>query len=693
MPRPSRDLLWLLGRAAAMAFAAAFVLDVAELALGWNMRGEPYVPQPDRSWFGDYVSRCSVPLAANSISVVAVIAFLLLLAQSLGVQGAVWLLPFRKEDETSLATLWEESDRGDDAQLPRWPFVWLSLFWWWAAAEVARSLTWPWGYWPFAMLLHVLHLPVAFLGALLCYRLVARACGEELQKRNLASLSQWPAARGTATPPQDDPGPRTTPPSPPSTVASTQQPPAGVADVLPAGTTCPGCRIATRDKRCRSCGVAREAGSYRIESVLASNVWRRTYRAAGSDGVPVVLKELAFATVPDASTLDAFDRQAKSLSRLRHRGIPPLRAAFAEGSGTARRLYLVYAWVEGTSLEAEMAQRTISEEETLGIVEQLLEILSYLQERVPPVIHRDVKPSNVILRADGTVALIDFGAVREIERTLHSATLTGTVGYMPPEQMAGQVDPTTDLHAVGATALHVLSGRPPWELMDGPEVRVPALAVRPQVRRFLQRLVQPRRALRFRSAREAVATLQKARNPPGRLHLQLTAAIAAVAVCVVVARWSRASARSPAPAAAPAVLASIGSAPSRSAPARKKRLKQSPRSSDTTECCSGLWEAAKKANHDWIYGGRPEARAIDDRYSSAGRRCEELRYKEGSDYVVNEVLEIIDGLEVPAECRGLQVAPICMPGERQDCDGKDGCTGFQVCDKRGFDFGECQCGQ
>jgi serine/threonine protein kinase len=82
--------------------------------------------------------------------------------------------------------------------------------------------------------------------------------------------------------------------------------------------------------------------------------------------------------------------------------------------------------------------------------------------QTPPVLHRDLKPANVVLRPDGTLALVDFGSVRTLstDRT-HGSTLVGTFGYMPPEQLGGTVDRTSDLYALGATLLHDLTGRDP----------------------------------------------------------------------------------------------------------------------------------------------------------------------------------------------------------------------------------------
>ena len=86
------------------------------------------------------------------------------------------------------------------------------------------------------------------------------------------------------------------------------------------------------------------------------------------------------------------------------------------------------------------------------------------------VIHRDIKPANLIRRADGTIALVDFGAAH-VQGTTAGSTSIGTFGYMPIEQLAGIVDATTDVYALGASLLHLLTRREPWRLAQNKTMR------------------------------------------------------------------------------------------------------------------------------------------------------------------------------------------------------------------------------
>ncbi|TMA21595.1 MAG: serine/threonine protein kinase, partial [Deltaproteobacteria bacterium] len=312
---------------------------------------------------------------------------------------------------------------------------------------------------------------------------------------------------------------RTSPPRPPPAA------PALVEKAAPA--VCVICRAALTGRRCEACGAPALAGPFRVLQGLGGSGARRTYLAESPDGARVVLKELSVATVPDAQALEAFTREARTLRELKHPRLPAYVDAFREEDGPRARLYLAYRYLDGVSLNEEMEDRRYTEDEVLDLVEEVLEILRHLHGLQPPLIHRDLMPSNLVRRGDGSIAMIDFGVARDLDRTVHSGTLVGTVGYMPPEQLAGQVDLTCDLYALGATALHLLTRVPPWEFMDGPELRLPRLATAPVARALLRRMVAPRRAQRFSSAREALAALRRLRSGGLRLPGRSVAAAGA----------------------------------------------------------------------------------------------------------------------------------------------------------------------
>ncbi|MBS1151250.1 MAG: serine/threonine protein kinase, partial [Myxococcaceae bacterium] len=278
--------------------------------------------------------------------------------------------------------------------------------------------------------------------------------------------------------------------------------------------TCIGCNAAVDQPRCEHCGIAVAPGGWNIVRQIATGPHSRVFLAE-KNGEQAALKELLFALVPDAALLEGFEREARLLAQLSHPAIPRLVESFTEGKGVHTRLYLAQQFVRGKSLLQQLEHHRFDEAEAKRLARSLLEILEYLHGLSPRVIHRDLKPANVMRREDGSLALVDFGAARDLVRGVtHGSTLVGTFGYMPPEQMGGTVDLTSDLYALGATLLHLLSRKPPDELLKpGLELAFDeAVNVSPPFRGWLQQLVERERSARFQTAtaaREALDALDR----------------------------------------------------------------------------------------------------------------------------------------------------------------------------------------
>lgn len=279
-------------------------------------------------------------------------------------------------------------------------------------------------------------------------------------------------------------------------------------------TFCPGCDRVVRDPRCDYCGVAVAPGGYVVERVLVQTAHGRVYVARDARGEAVALKELVFMQVPDLQTLTGFEREAKLLAQLDHPGIPRCIGSFVEGEGVHTRLYLAQEYVPGESLSERLTKHRFDERELVRIAEEVLEILAYLQSVTPPIFHRDVKPANLVMREDGAILLVDFGAARDLGAT-GGASLVGTFGYIPQEQLVGIVDATSDLFGLGATIVHLATRRPPWAQSDRARLLENAtLSV--SFARFVRRLVAEDRAARFANAIEARAALANRRASPRR---------------------------------------------------------------------------------------------------------------------------------------------------------------------------------
>ncbi|MEA5419551.1 serine/threonine-protein kinase [Spirulina sp. CCNP1310] len=212
----------------------------------------------------------------------------------------------------------------------------------------------------------------------------------------------------------------------------------------------------------------RIADRYQVVTVLGQGSMGTTYAAVDEQTRQrVAIKVVSLRQVSEWKVLDLFEREARVLATLQHPGIPQYVDYFQLDTPDDRRFYLVQELVEGESLEKLRSQGwQPTEEEVKAIAFQVLEILTYLHGLTPPVIHRDLKPDNLIRDPNGRIVLVDFGAVQDIYRTTlsHSGTFVGTVGYMPPEQFRGQAQLASDLYSLGATLVFLLCGQSPAEL-------------------------------------------------------------------------------------------------------------------------------------------------------------------------------------------------------------------------------------
>jgi serine/threonine protein kinase len=242
--------------------------------------------------------------------------------------------------------------------------------------------------------------------------------------------------------------------------------------------------------------AGRILGRYEVVRVLGTGSSARTLLCQDAEShLQVAVKELHFAHAESWKHLELFEREASVLSRLDHPGLPKIHEFFPVGDD-ATTLYIVQDFIEGVSLKERMESGPmLGRREVADLALGMLDILEYLHGRVPPVLHRDIKPSNILLRPDGTPVLVDFGGVLFGWRPPGAAgtTVVGTFGYMPPEQLVGQAGPTSDLYALGATLLHVVTGTPPADFpFDSGRLEVPAdLPVDAPLAALIEALLRP----------------------------------------------------------------------------------------------------------------------------------------------------------------------------------------------------------
>jgi serine/threonine protein kinase, bacterial len=201
---------------------------------------------------------------------------------------------------------------------------------------------------------------------------------------------------------------------------------------------------------------------YRIVRTLGSGSFGAVYLGADlrEKGSYWAVKEVLCGgiIVDRREFLETFRHEARMLSALSHAGIPRIVDYFITGG----RGYLVMERIEGLTLEEiyQNNKKPLLEKEVLPWALQICTTLVYLHGHTPPIIYRDLKPSNVMLTLEGRVVLIDFGIARFYYPGRESdAEPMGTPGYSPPEQYKkDQTVPASDIYALGTTLYFLLTG-------------------------------------------------------------------------------------------------------------------------------------------------------------------------------------------------------------------------------------------
>ena len=203
-------------------------------------------------------------------------------------------------------------------------------------------------------------------------------------------------------------------------------------------------------------------GRYAVRGVLGEGAQGTTFDARDErENRSVAIKRFDVRGARSWKDVELAEREARVLATIDHPLVPHYFEHFEE----ADALFLVMEKVEGETLEAmRMRSGPIAEDEVRRFLTCADRALSYLHGRSSPVIHRDVKPRNVVRRPDGSYVFVDFGAVSEMMARRGSSTVVGTIGYMAPEQLQGRAMPASDVYAVGATALAALTGKDPETL-------------------------------------------------------------------------------------------------------------------------------------------------------------------------------------------------------------------------------------
>jgi serine/threonine protein kinase len=254
---------------------------------------------------------------------------------------------------------------------------------------------------------------------------------------------------------------------------------------------------------------------YQLKKTLGDNFNRQTWLAKDLETRELVVVKclvLGEGRSDQWTYLKLFEREAQVLQQLDHDYIPQYRDYFPISD---RNLWfaLVEEYIPGDTLAELLEQgKKFTEAQVRGVAIAILEILIYLHELNPPVLHRDIKPSNLIWHEaseeeNPEIYLVDFGAVQDKANTEgKTITIVGTYGYAPMEQFGGRTVAASDLYALGATLIHLLTGIPPADLPQN-EFRIDfsdRTSASKKLVQWIENLTEPNLKLRPQTAREAL---------------------------------------------------------------------------------------------------------------------------------------------------------------------------------------------
>lgn len=222
-------------------------------------------------------------------------------------------------------------------------------------------------------------------------------------------------------------------------------------------------------------------GKYRVLSVIGRGGMSVVYMAINEKANKTwAIKEVRKDGVLDFETVkQGLIVETEMLKRLRHPNLPSIIDVIED----EKTFLIVMDYVEGNPLSKTLSEYGAQPQDmVIEWAKQLCDVLGYLHTRTPAIIYRDMKPSNIMLRPDGQVALIDFGTAREFKgKNLADTTCLGTVGYAAPEQFGGmgETDARTDIYGLGATMYHLITGnnpsQPPYQIQPIRQIN-PALS-------------------------------------------------------------------------------------------------------------------------------------------------------------------------------------------------------------------------
>jgi len=304
------------------------------------------------------------------------------------------------------------------------------------------------------------------------------------------------------------------------------------------------------------------AGRYRLDQRIATGGFAEVWQAYDEELQRIIAVKIPRRSVVGSS--ESFLAEARRVARLKHPAILPVYDVGLDGDDC----FFVSEYVEGGSLADRLVEGAVSTDQACLWIASIADALDHAH--ASGVVHRDVKPANILIDAHGRALLADFGIAQSSVKTGELAPSIGTLRYMAPEQLDGRaVDPLSDIYSVAVVLHEVISGKPPYS-SDDPNSLRREIGSGAKVSRDIPRRLVPvlRKALRkdpgdrFASAAQFASTLRGASRPPA--WLTPLGAVAAAGLLLGLFGWRS----QPAP-QAPAPSRRIAVAPANESPVHK----------------------------------------------------------------------------------------------------------------------------
>lgn len=260
------------------------------------------------------------------------------------------------------------------------------------------------------------------------------------------------------------------------------------------------------------------AGRYRVSGRIAGGGMGEVLRAVDT----VLRRTVAIKILPPdlasrSGFVDRFRSEARSAARLNHPGVVQV----YDWGETGTTYFMVMEYVRGKNLRQILAERgALAQRQACEVIAGVLDALQAAHDN--GIVHRDVKPENVMISVEGKVKVADLGLARVADKTTQTGGLIGTVAYVAPEQARGEpTDARTDIYSTGCVMYELLTGSPPFEgdaaqVLNGhlnsrvPEPSIAAPAIGPEVDRIVIRATQPDPGARYGLAAEMKAEVESA---------------------------------------------------------------------------------------------------------------------------------------------------------------------------------------